>query len=240
MVPFRICVHFKCRRMEPVGSDNLFHKRKAKSVSDLNRASASKATYAKILIVCEGEKTEPYYFQEMIDYYKIHTANVHISGECGSDPVNVVQHGFNLFKKEKEAKEGPFDHVYFVIDRDAHNNYQQALEMINRSQHNKIFRVANSIPSFEYWLLLHFGLTTAPYSAVGGVSSGAAVLKALKVYMPKYAKASRGTFKELFEKLEGAKKNAELANAEAIANKTDNPSTYVHHLVTFLQKIKPK
>lgn len=223
-----------------MGTDNLFHKRKAKARSDLNRRQPARAAYAKILIVCEGEKTEPYYFQEIIDYYKIHTANVHISGKCGSDPVSVIKHGFDLFKKEKEAKEGPFDHVYFVFDRDGHANYQQALDMVNGSRQKEVFRVANSVPSFEYWLLLHFVLSTAPFSAVGGVSSGAAVLKALEAYMPNYAKASRNTFKNLFEKLETAKTNAELANAEAIANSTDNPSTYVHKLVTFLQKIKPK
>jgi len=45
-----------------MGTDNLFHKRKAKKAVDLARRKALRAPYAKVLVVCEGEKTEPYYF----------------------------------------------------------------------------------------------------------------------------------------------------------------------------------
>ena len=59
-----------------MGSDNLFHRRKAKKTSDLARRRAKRSAYQKILIVCEGEKTEPNYFNELIDYYELNTANV--------------------------------------------------------------------------------------------------------------------------------------------------------------------
>lgn len=39
-----------------MGTDNLFHKRKAKSAKGLQRRAAKRDAYAKVLIVCEGEK----------------------------------------------------------------------------------------------------------------------------------------------------------------------------------------
>lgn len=39
-----------------MGTDNLFHKRKAKNAKGLQRKATQRDSYAKILIVCEGEK----------------------------------------------------------------------------------------------------------------------------------------------------------------------------------------
>lgn len=75
-----------------MGSDNLHHKRKAKRDKDVGRKKASRAPYQKVLIVCEGGKTEPLYFNEIRDLYEINTANIRITGECGSDPISVVNH----------------------------------------------------------------------------------------------------------------------------------------------------
>jgi hypothetical protein len=47
-----------------MGSDNLFHKRKARQIESLRRKKARRASYETVLIVCEGEKTEPNYFKE--------------------------------------------------------------------------------------------------------------------------------------------------------------------------------
>ena len=59
-----------------MGTDNLHHKRKAKQVSRLQRQNAKRKPYDKVLIVCEGEKTEPNYFNELKDHYEINTAKV--------------------------------------------------------------------------------------------------------------------------------------------------------------------
>lgn len=50
-----------------MGTDNLFHKRKAKNAKNLQRRAVKRDAYAKILIVCEGEKTEPNYFNGVRD-----------------------------------------------------------------------------------------------------------------------------------------------------------------------------
>jgi len=56
-----------------MGSENLFHKRKAKAADRLERRKAKRASYDKVIIVCEGEKTEPNYFNELIDFYEINS-----------------------------------------------------------------------------------------------------------------------------------------------------------------------
>lgn len=221
-----------------MGTDELFHKRKAKAARDLSRRKSLRAPYDKVLIVCEGEKTEPFYFRELIDHYEIHSANVHISGACGSDPVSVVKHGLKLYHKEKSSPSGPYDRVYYVFDRDAHPNYQQALNLVAATKPNHIFHAITSVPCFEYWLLLHFYHTTAPYSAVGGISAGAAVLSALQTVWPEYTKAKQGVFDSRLNQLEFAKANAVRAFAEAKKTHTDNPTTRIHELVEYLQNIK--
>ena len=73
-----------------MGSDNLFHKRKERRAASLRRARAKRYPYDTVLIVCEGEKTEPYYFKELRDDLQLNTANIEITGDTGgSSPGNV-------------------------------------------------------------------------------------------------------------------------------------------------------
>lgn len=224
-----------------MGSDNLHHKRKAKRDKDVGRKKASRAPYEKVLIVCEGGKTEPLYFNEIRDFYEINTANIRITGECGSDPVSVVNHAFALYDAEKD-KADPFDRVYCVFDQDSYhlppNQYQQALDKIARQSPKNTFFAMTSVPCFEYWLLLHFVYTTAPFSAVGGVSVGAAVLNQLKTHWEEYDKGAKGTFLALKDKLDFAITNAIRSLNAAAQNQTDNPTTHIHELVSYLRRIK--
>ena len=45
-----------------MGSEDLFHKRKARESADLQRVSPERGKNKRYLIVCEGTKTEPQYF----------------------------------------------------------------------------------------------------------------------------------------------------------------------------------
>jgi hypothetical protein len=47
-----------------MGSNNLHHKRKARKAVSLQRQKAKRSAYDRILIVSEGQKTEPNYFME--------------------------------------------------------------------------------------------------------------------------------------------------------------------------------
>lgn len=222
-----------------MGSDDLFHKRKSKTERDLRRSRACRAVYEKVLIVCEGSKTEPLYFGEIKDAYEISTANIRISGDCGSDPLSVVRHGEQLYAEERRRNpDDPYDRVYFVFDKDSHPGYQKALEKIESMRPKGVFHAVPSIPSFEYWLLLHYEYTTAAFVRSGNKSAGDMVIASLRKYWPDYAKGAENVFSHLFDQLAFAKANAARSQSEAIRSGSDNPSTQIHCLVDYLQKIK--
>lgn len=222
-----------------MGSDDFFHKRKSKTEHGLRRSGARRAVYEKVLIVCEGSRTEPLYFSEIKDTYEISTANIRISGDCGSDPLSVVRHGEKLYAEEKRMHPSdPYDRVYFVFDKDSHPGYRAALEKIQNRRPKGVFYAVPSIPSFEYWLLLHYEYSTAPFVRSGNKSAGDMVLTALRRHWPEYAKGAKNVFSHLCDRLACAKANATRSQAEATRSGSDNPSTQVHDLVDYLQKIK--
>jgi len=220
-----------------MGSDNLFHKRKAKSADRLERRKAKRSSYDKVLIVCEGEKTEPHYFSECIKFYKLNTANVEVDGTCGSSPRSIYKQAVEL--REVELKrEDPYDRIYCVFDKDSHETYDETLERISKYNPIGIFYAAVSVPCFEYWFLLHFKYTTKPYAATGNLSIGGEVLKELKEVMPEYEKGNNNTFISLSPQIEFAKENAARSLNYANENHTDNPSTSIHDLIDYLQNLK--
>ncbi|RLT88008.1 RloB family protein [Ketobacter sp. GenoA1] len=220
-----------------MGSENLFHKRKAKSAKNLQRKGARRAAYKKILIVCEGEKTEPNYFEGAREYYELNTVNVEVRGDCGSDPMSIVSFAKQRYREEKDAGD-PFDQIYCVFDKDGHATYARAIDALTSATPKDTYFTISSVPSFEYWLLLHFVYSTRPYTALPGNSSGNQVLTELKNYISDYEKGRRTIFSELIEQLEQAKNYAKRALQESERNQTDNPSTRVHELVEVLQNLK--
>ena len=194
--------------------------------NSLKRQKYARDPYDKVLIVCEGEKTEPNYFNGLKNHLRLKSANVAIVGE-GATPAKIVERAKKLDMQEKR-KDDPFDKIFCVFDKDTHSDYETALD--HCAQKNYI--AISSVPAFEYWLLLHFRYTTSPYK------DSAEVLHGLKKYMADYEKNDTGIFKKLQDKLETAKKNAARSLQDRIHAKTDNPSTRVHILVETLQAIQ--
>ena len=220
-----------------MGSEDLHHRRKARQAKDLSRKKKKRDPHERVLIVCEGEKTEPNYFNGLIDFYRINTANVAVDGNCGSSPICIVDHAIQLYKVEKK-KGDSFDRVYCVFDQDSHETYAKAIDKLQNQKPIDTFFVTTSVPCFEYWLILHFVYTTKPYCSEGKRSCGAVVLRELEKHMPHYKKGLKNVFSELIEKLEFAKENAIKSIAQARKNDTDNPTTLIYELVEYLQNIK--
>lgn len=152
-----------------MGTDNLFHKRKERLAASLQRKRSRKAPYDRVLIVCEGAKTEPNYFEEIRDVYRLSTANIDICGEeCGSDPLSVVNYAIKKFRKNPD-----YDRVYCVIDRDKHTTFDAAMDKLRQTKLGKgvTFTAITSDPCFEFWLLLHFGYTSRQFCAPGHASN---------------------------------------------------------------------
>ena len=207
--------------------------RKARNVKDLRRRSPKRDPYERILIVCEGSKTEPNYFNELIDDLKLNTANVEVDGDSDPSPKSVVRHAKKRYREDKG-----FDRIYCVIDKDEHSTYQAARAEIKDAMPVGVFHSITSVPCFEFWLLLHFIYKTKPYAPSENHSSGGHVEHELKQYLPDYEKGSKRIYQQIMPYTDKAIIHAKRANGEADKSNTDNPSTQVYLLVEYLRALK--
>lgn len=214
-----------------MGSDNLFHKRKA---VDLKRPGSKRNATLKILIVCEGKKTEFNYFREAKDYYRRHTVDVEF---FGSAPITIAQKAKELYLASRSRD--AYDRVYCVFDKDAHPSYHQAIDFIKAQSPKNTFYAIDSVPCFEYWFLLHFIYSSKPYMGIqGSKSCGDLLQEDLKSVFPEYVKNGSGYFLQLLSALEDAKDRAARILSAATISNSYNPSTKVHELITFFQKMQ--
>jgi len=78
---------------------------KERQRQQLERKLGRRASYDRILIVSEGSKTEPNYFNEIRQAYRLHTANVEVRpSQIGTAPVQVVQYAKELFESGDRHK----------------------------------------------------------------------------------------------------------------------------------------
>ena len=219
-------------------SKSISTKRAAKTREQFKRTPAHRKPYTNVLIVCEGTKTEPDYFDGLRNYYQLQTTRIQIAPSKGSSPKSVVSHARMLFEKSVE-KGNTFDKVFCVFDKDIHSTYADALSEIHAiKKPPNTFYAITSVPCFEYWLLLHYIYTDKPYSATPGKSVSETVINDLQKHFKGYSKTSSHVFTELIDKLETALQHAERANKAAQINGTDNPSTKVAKLVSYLRDLR--
>ena len=180
----------------------------------------------RILIICEGEKTEPNYFRG----FRVSSARIIIKG-LGCDPfslINFASDEKNIAKDEGEE----YQQVWCVFDRDSFpaQNFNNA---INKAKRHGI-KVAYSNEAFEIWYILHFNYIDSAISR----DQYSTILK--KNLGHQYKKNSENMYMELIEMQNNAIKNAKklLNNYNPIDPETNNPSTNVHKLVEYLNKYK--
>ncbi len=114
------------------------------------------------LVVCEGTRTEPIYFEDMRDS---------LAPEF-RDRVHVVVKGTGLHTRdlldyavsECSRSRNGYDHVWVAYDKDefpADEFDEVARECSRIHLGDATFHAMWSNPCFEVWLLLHFGYTTS-------------------------------------------------------------------------------
>ncbi len=225
-----------------MGSDDQFRKRKARAGAELQRKKRERARNKRYLIVCEGTKTEPHYFRDLLDDLGIRPQVVRIAPNDGVSPDRVVAHAVALYAEDAVAGDA-FDTVYCVFDRDKHTTFDAAVQRTkNLSAEGRPFEAITSTPCFEFWLLLHFGYTDQPFHAVGKKSVGDQVVSALKTKpgFAKYGKGKKGAYGQLKDKLDDALTHAARLRRRGLATGSINPATDVDVLVHAIQKLVAK
>jgi hypothetical protein len=182
------------------------------------RRVGGRPTYQTFLIVCEGARTEPLYFQG----FKVPSA--HIVG-TGKNTKSLVEEAIRI-----RGKSGRYDHCWCVFDRDSFSaeSFNAAVQMATSAG----FEVAHSNEAFELWYLLHFSYSDAAL--------------ARRLYADKltehlgrpYRKNDPALYEVLLPHQEQAIKHAKKLLASYGANhnpEKHNPSTRVHALVELLR-----
>lgn len=204
---------------------------------DFRRRALRREPYDRVLIVCEGKKTEPAYFNSLSQTFGLSNANIRaVPSNYGNDPMSVVNYAEDEFHQTKD-----YDRVYCVFDRDGHANFQQAVDRIRDSRlgrQGKMF-AAYSVPCFEVWVLLHFQYWSAPFKSAGGQSACDRVIAEVTRHIPGYSKDFSGVFALLEPRIEDAIRHGERLEAENADTGSDNPSTQLHHLVKYLRDLRP-
>ena len=205
--------------------------------------TSRRASYARILIVTEGSKTEPLYLEEIRTTHHLHSANVEVQpGQLGTAPIQVVRYARQLFEEgdlHKSIRPKSFDLVYAVFDRDDHDSYFNALDLAksldgklrNDDRQPVSFKAIASIPSFELWLLLHYEDTQHPLHRHE-------VMERLRRHIPGYEKGTGGAFATTRIRLEIATQRARALAAKFNAYTDPAPFTALHELVTLLTTLR--
>ena len=223
-----------------MGEDNQPKERQAR---ELARKKAQRGSYDRILIVCEGSKTEPQYFEEIRSFYRIHTANVQVQhSQFGTQPLQVVEYAEELFvagDTRRSIQPRSFEQVYAVFDRDNHVTYHAALtkaDAMKNSLRNNLgqkvlFKAVPSVPCFELWLLLHFEDVLAPIHRTD-------VYARLRQHLPGYDKGQTGYFQRTRDRIQAAVARANHLISCSTADDGLEPYTELHNLVQLLTSLK--
>ncbi len=196
----------------------------------------------KILIVTEGNKTEPNYFNCLINEYKIgDKAKVLRRIKHRSSPSLVFKDAKKAQEQEIYENDVGYDKIYCIFDRDQYTNFYDVCKEI-KSKEAEGYKAITSIPCIEYWFLLHFTYAASPFH------NSKECTKQLKKHIINYTKNYPKICDELIEdkKIKKAIKNAkavmkgkkQCAPLEKGENDDYNPSTQVHLLVKKLQDLK--
>ncbi len=178
-----------------------------------------------IVIGCEGKnKTEEIYFKN----FNSRQCIIKFSTGNSTDPVGIVKDLIRFIEndigKEKDDK------YYVVIDTDINQNKQSQIDKARELAIENGVEFITSIPTFEYWYILHFEYTTKMYNSSEEVQND------IKEKIKGYTK-SMNIYNLLKEKTDVAIKNAKevekyhLKEGKSLDNENSNPYTGVYKVV---------
>jgi len=187
------------------------------------RLENSKQTLRKVLIVCEGEETEPNYFQA----FRVASSICKIEG-TGHNTLSLVKEAVRLSKLEN------YRETWCVFDRDSFT--EKSIKAAYVLAQKEGFKVAFSNECFELWYLLHFKYLDTQVNR-------AEYTRQLKKILGAYEKNSVTMYDMLLDKQSDAIKNAKKVNAShnnGIHPCECKPYTTVHELVERLNRLALK
>lgn len=137
-----------------MGTDNLFKKRREGRKKRRHETKTPKAN--SYLIVTEGKRTEPYYFNGLrrlivekmggiVNVVELPSIDIHGEGSSTGKLIEVTE---QLVKEARVL----YQNIWVVFDKDDFEDFDQAIQRGLK----KGYHIAWSNQAFEYWLYLHF------------------------------------------------------------------------------------
>lgn len=218
---------------------NHIQKRLEREEHKRNRNTKSKRKY--FLIVCEGEKTEPNYFESLkndLPKGVLTSCRIDIEG-TGRNTISLVEESIKIKDRLEDQTSLSIDKIWVVFDRDSFepDNFNEAVNLCKNSSPE--IGCAWTNEAFELWYLLHFHYYNTAINREMYQKLIEANLKPLLGNQYEYKKNSAEMYNYLKENgsLELAIKFATKLERE-FEDKFDfanhNPCTKVHHLVAEL------
>ena len=210
-------------------------KNRGRSVQDLKRGKPKRTARERILIVCEGSKTEPNYLDEIRQEARISSVDVRVlHSVLGTEPRQVVESAETEFKRTKG-----YERVYAVFDRDDHQTYIAALDMAeardkkwkNDEGAPTTFTAVVTVQSFELWLLLHF-------ENIQAFLHRTEALARLKTHIVGYEKGNRGIYAKTVANIQTAIDRGTALKQRFSRRPGDEAYTDMHELVSVLRGLK--
>ncbi|HED6586664.1 TPA: RloB domain-containing protein [Campylobacter coli] len=177
-----------------------------------------------ILIVCEGEKTEKNYLNQLKDFFRLCNVSINIISSKNPSPLQVVK-----FAKEK-SEEYFYNKIYCVFDKDTHSNFNEAKQKCEQCN----FEAIISNPCFEFWILLHFAYTTKSFDANSPCRE--LINNDLKKHIKDYTKNYNFT-NIIKQNLDIAIANVQKVNKEAENNNYISSYTFMDKLALKFQEL---
>lgn len=172
----------------------------------------------KMHVYCEGKKTEPNYLQSYIDSKNDSRLRsvVRIEDTNKNTPVQLVEEAI----KDKNSGNNPAGDAYWVVyDRESIHKYSDDLHerAYSLAAQNDV-SIALSNVCFEYWLLLHFTNTNAPYASFDDLIAQSALKAQVKQSSGKgYEKGSRDIYRLVCGNIGNARTRAIAMNAQTLS-----------------------
>jgi hypothetical protein len=197
-------------------------------VRPFGRNKPKRVVGRKIIVACEGKKTERGYFEAMRKSLRLPTLQVEVVHPDATDPLSIVRAAIRLRQNrvhDRAWTQG--DSAWAVFDGDEHkdanpDNWNDALQIAKSKQ----IHLAISNPSFEFWYLLHYGTVMAQLAR-------AEALRRLLQHIPHYQKGLV-LWPELQPLTQDAITRARRLKERAITDGLDpftNPCSSVYELV---------
>lgn len=216
-----------------------------KALDAFRRRSAGKRPSRRYyLIVCEGEKTEPNYFEALRQQLTGGEGDRIVVVGGKDNTLRLVEKAEEEVENRKRSSLPPYYHVWLVFDRDSfpEDDFDNAIASATRSAEfgpcgeflQPHWHAAWSNEAFELWYILHFK------DGTGGGIKRDRYKKMLEHFLGHpYAKNSPSMFNELLPRMESALTRARRGFEkwpDAVPCHDRNPATAVYQLVDALMQ----